>query len=121
MGQYGAKLVEAFHSNMDVQAAGVSDTAMLEVTFRTDKHSVIHLEPAHRDRPAFDIVAITDPVSRGAQKVTPVLAVLQQVVNAKIRVFLNCVDKHSEMPNKSFFKQVLEPSVSFNDDGSLSA
>ena len=41
-------------------------------------------------------------------------------MNAKIRVFLNCVDKHSEMPNKSFFRQVLEPRLTFKDDGALS-
>jgi len=43
------------------------------------------------------------------------------VLNAKLRVFLNCVDKHSEMPNKSFFKQVLEPGLIFEEDGKLSA
>merc|ERR1711962_1167639 len=37
-----------------------------------------------------------------------------------LRVFLNCVDKHSEMPNKSFFKQVLEPGLVFDDEGKLS-
>ncbi len=77
------------------------------------------LAPSEADIPAFDIVAIIDPVSKGAQKIAPVLAVLQSVLNAKIRIFLNCVDKHSEMPNKSFFRQVLEPKLSFKDDGSL--
>ena len=42
------------------------------------------------------------------------------MLNAKLRVFLNCVDKHSEMPNKSFFKQVLEPGLVFDDEGKLS-
>jgi len=136
MSQYGEKLVQAFHNHLDVNAPEISDQAMLiaglltsrpagkprqEVTFRSDQHSVITLQPRFADRPAFDVVAVVDPISRGSQKISPVLLVLQQVINAKIRVFLNCVDKHSEMPNKSFFKQVLEPSVSFNDDGSLSA
>jgi len=135
MSQYGEKLVQAFHSHMDVKSEGVSDQALLvaglltsrppgksrqEITFKSDQHSVIHLEPRHGDRPAFDIVAIVDPVSRGAQKVAPVMSVLHQVLNAKLRVFLNCVDKHSEMPNKSFFKQVLEPGLSFEEDGKLS-
>ena len=135
MSQYGEKLVQAFHNHLDVNSPEVSDQAMLvaglltsrptgkprqEITYRSDQHSVITLEPLYADRPAFDIVALVDPISRGSQKISPVLMVLQQVINAKIRIFLNCVDKHSEMPNKSFFKQVLEPSVSFNDDGSLS-
>ena len=78
------------------------------------------LEPDQADRPAFDIVAVIDPVSKGAQKISPILMVLQSVINAKIRIFLNCVDKHSEMPNKSFFRQVLEPKLLFKEDGSLS-
>ena len=135
MGQYGEKLVQAFHTHLDVTTEGVSEQAMLvaslltslpvskarqEVTFKSAEHSVINLEPRHDDRPAFDVVAIVDPVSRGAQKVAPVLLVLQQVLNMKLRVFLNCVDKHSEMPNKSFFKQVLDVGPTFEEDGSLS-
>ena len=58
---------------------------------------------------------------RGAQKIGPVLLVLHQVLNTRIRVFLNPVDKHSEMPNKSFYKVVLEPTLSFTEEGSLTA
>ena len=136
MSLYGEKMVQAFHTHMDVQEEAVSDQAMLvaglltsrpkadkarqEISFFKDQQSVIHMEPRHADRPAFDVVAIVDPVSRGAQKISPVLVVLQQVLNIRLRVFLNCVDKHSEMPNKSFFKQVLEPGLTFEEDGSLS-
>ena len=118
MSQYGENLVLAFYNHLDVQDATISDKAMViagllstrpagkprnEISYRSDQHSVITLEPDQADRPAFDIVAVIDPVSKGAQKIAPVLMVLQSVVNAKIRIFLNCVDKHSEMPNKSFF------------------
>jgi hypothetical protein len=47
---------------------------------RSDEHSVVKLEPRFPDRPAFDLVAIVDPVSRGAQKIAPVLEVLRQVL-----------------------------------------
>ena len=135
MSQYGEKLVQAFYNQLDVQHSEVSDQAMIvsgllssrpsgkprsEVTFRSDLHSVITLQPREEDRPSFEIVAIVDPISRGAQKISPLLGVLQQVLNAKIRIFLNCVDKHSEMPNKSFFRQVLQPALTFKDDGSVS-
>jgi hypothetical protein len=46
---------------------------------RSDEHSVVKLEPRFPDRPAFDLVAVVDPVSRGAQKIAPVLEVLRQV------------------------------------------
>ena len=88
--------------------------------FRSDQHSVITLQPRQEDRPSFEIVAIVDPISRGAQKISPLLGVLHQVLNAKIRVFLNCVDKHSEMPNKSFFRQVLQPGLTFTEEGKVS-
>ena len=75
---------------------------------KVDKHSVIRAEPQFPDRPAFDLVAIVDPVSQGGQ----VLLVLQQVLNARVRLFMNCVDKQSEMPNKSYFRLLLPwPSV----------
>ena len=76
----------------------------MKVEYHGDKHSVIRAEPQFPDRPAFDLVAIVDPVSRGAQKVVPVLLVLQQVLNARVRLFMNCVEKHSEMPNMSYFR-----------------
>ena len=136
MSQYGDKLVQAFHTHMAVGEEGVSERAMLlaalltsrpagksrqEVSFKSAQHSVITMAPTHADRPAFEVVAIVDPVSRGAQKVAPVLAVLQSVINMNLRVFLNCVDKHSEMPNKSFFKQVLEPGLEFDEAGRLTS
>jgi UDP-glucose:glycoprotein glucosyltransferase len=71
------------------------------------QHGVITLQPQHPDKPAFDIVAVVDPATQGAQKVSALLLVLKDVLNAKIRVFLNCVDKHSEMPLKSYFRVVL--------------
>ena len=80
---------------------------------------MVTLPPRYPDRPAFDLVAIVDPVSRGAQKLTPILQVLQQVLNAKVRVFFNPVDKHSEMPNKSYFRVVLEAGPQFGEAGQL--
>lgn len=77
-----------------------------KITFHSDKHSVVSVDPRIPDRPSFDITAVVDPVSTGAQKIAPLLLVLQEVVNAKIRVFLNCVDKHSEMPQKSYYRSV---------------
>merc|ERR1719348_2046521 len=90
MSQYGEKLVQAFHNHLDVNSPDISDQAMLvaglltsrptgkprqDVTFRSDKHSVITMEPRYDDRPAFDIVAVVDPISR-SQKISPVLLVL---------------------------------------------
>ena len=32
-------------------------------------------------------------------------------------MFLNCVDKHSEMPQKSYFRMVMDPEIKFDGDG----
>lgn len=73
-----------------------------EIGFHGDEFSVLKLEPTDPDRPVFDIAGIVDPVSRGAQKLGHVLQVLQGVLNCKIRVFLNSVEKNSDMPLKRF-------------------
>lgn len=62
--------------------------------------SVIKIEAKNPDRVAFNLIAIVDPVSRGAQKLGPILNTLQQSLNCNIKIFLNCMDKNSDMPLK---------------------
>ncbi|KAJ8942868.1 hypothetical protein NQ314_009932 [Rhamnusium bicolor] len=71
-----------------------------EITSGGEEHSVVKVPAAHPDQVAFDLVAIVDPVSRGAQKLGPILQVLQDVLNCNIRLFLNSVEKNSDMPVK---------------------
>ncbi|XP_043227369.1 UDP-glucose:glycoprotein glucosyltransferase 1-like isoform X2 [Amphibalanus amphitrite] len=84
-----------------------------------EKHSVVRLPAADASRPAFDLVAVCDPVSRGAQQLGPLLAVLRQVLNADIRLVLNAQDKHSDMPLKSYYRLVLEAEPQFSSSGAL--
>ncbi|CAH1183606.1 unnamed protein product [Phaedon cochleariae] len=88
-----------------------------EITFAGDEHSVVKVPPSKPDQVAFDIVAVVDPVSRGAQKLGPILLVLQEVLNCNIRVFLNSVEKNSDMPLKSFYRFVVESEIQFGEDG----
>lgn len=62
--------------------------------------SVIKIPTADPDKVAFNFIAIVDPVSRGAQKLGPILKIVQQALNCNIKVFLNCLDKNSDMPLK---------------------
>lgn len=62
--------------------------------------SSIILAPRQPDLPAFDVVAVLDPVSRGAQKLGPILATLHQALNMRIVIHLNCVEKSSDLPLK---------------------
>ncbi|XP_015835986.1 UDP-glucose:glycoprotein glucosyltransferase isoform X2 [Tribolium castaneum] len=92
-----------------------------EIQFTGDEHSVLKIPASQSDKVAFDIVAVVDPVSRGAQKLGPILQVLQEVLNVNIRVFLNSVEKNSDMPVKSFYRFVLEPEIQFTEDGKQTA
>ncbi|XP_066258640.1 UDP-glucose:glycoprotein glucosyltransferase [Euwallacea similis] len=94
-----------------------SNKARFDISYSSDEHSVLKIPPRHLDQVAFDLVAIVDPVSRGAQKLGPILQVLQEVLNCNVRVFLNSVEKNSDMPVKSFYRFVLEPEIQFGEDG----
>jgi UDP-glucose:glycoprotein glucosyltransferase len=83
--------------------------------------TVVKLPPKQQNDPFFDVVAILDPASRGAQKLAPLLILLRQVVNCNLKVFLCAIDKHSDMPVKSFYRYVVEPEILFGNDGKRSA
>ncbi|CAG9863529.1 unnamed protein product [Phyllotreta striolata] len=88
-----------------------------DIAYFGDEHSVIKIPAAHPDRATFEITAVVDPVSRGAQKIGPILQAFQEMLNCNIRVFLNSVEKNSDMPVKSFYRFVLEQEIQFDEDG----
>nr|XP_012149315.1 PREDICTED: UDP-glucose:glycoprotein glucosyltransferase isoform X2 [Megachile rotundata] len=93
--------------------------ARFDVPFHGDEYSAIKIPTTNPDEVAFNLIAIVDPVSRGAQKLGPILKTLQQSLNCDIKVFLNCLDKNSDMPLKSFYRFVFEPQLQFNSDGHI--
>ncbi|XP_054470718.1 UDP-glucose:glycoprotein glucosyltransferase 2 isoform X2 [Anoplopoma fimbria] len=90
-----------------------------DVHFIKDTHSVLHLSPRENEV-FYDVVAIVDPLTREAQKMSPLLIVLSQVVNVRLQVFMNCRAKLSEMPLKSFYRFVLESDVNFLANNTVS-
>lgn len=91
-----------------------------EITFAGDRYSVLKIPATRPNQAAFDIAVVVDPVSRGAQKIGPILQILHEVLNCNIRIFLNSVEKNSDMPIKSFYRFVLDAEIQFNEDGSQS-
>lgn len=83
-----------------------------DVQFIKNSHSVLHLSPRENEV-FYDVVAVVDPLTREAQKMSSLLIVLSQVVNVRLQVFMNCRAKLSEMPLKSFYRFVLESDVNF--------
>ncbi|XP_056420029.1 UDP-glucose:glycoprotein glucosyltransferase 1 isoform X2 [Hyla sarda] len=84
-----------------------------------DQHSAIKIRPKE-GMMYFEVVAIVDPVTKAAQRMAPLLMVLNQIVNMNLRVFMNCQSKLSEIPLKSFYRYVLEPEIVFTADHKLS-
>ncbi|XP_030090804.1 UDP-glucose:glycoprotein glucosyltransferase 2 isoform X4 [Serinus canaria] len=89
-----------------------------DVELLKEHHSVIKVEPQEND-PFYDVVAIVDPLTREAQKMTHLLIVLKDIINMKLRLFLNCRSKLSEVPLKSFYRFVLEPELTYGINKNL--
>ncbi|XP_075426456.1 UDP-glucose:glycoprotein glucosyltransferase 1 isoform X1 [Ascaphus truei] len=83
-----------------------------------DRHSAIKLRP-EEGMTYFDVVAVVDPVTKGAQRLSPLLLVLSQIINMNLRVFMNCQSKLSDMPLKSIYRYVLEPEIMFTLENSF--
>ncbi|GIX97388.1 UDP-glucose:glycoprotein glucosyltransferase 1 [Caerostris darwini] len=90
-----------------------------EIKYYSDKHSVIKIPASDLEEPAHEVVAILDPVSKGAAKLSSILGVLQRVINAHLTIFFNCKDKHSAMPLKSFYRFVLNEEPVFGSTGNF--
>ncbi|KAJ8350264.1 hypothetical protein SKAU_G00253940 [Synaphobranchus kaupii] len=120
--QTGAKGRQASDLVMKVDAlltAAPKGEPRRDVQFTKDKYSVLHLSP-REDEVFYDVVAVVDPLTREAQKMSALLIVLSQVINMNLRLFMNCQAKHSETPLKSFYRFVLESDVAFLGNDSLS-
>uniref|UniRef100_A0A8C2U9X1 UDP-glucose glycoprotein glucosyltransferase 2 n=1 Tax=Coturnix japonica TaxID=93934 RepID=A0A8C2U9X1_COTJA len=83
-----------------------------------EQHSVVKMEPQENE-PFYDVIAIVDPLTREAQKMAHLLIVLKDVVNVKLRLFLNSRSKLSEVPLTSFYRFVLEPEIMYGINKNL--
>lgn len=134
--QYGDKVRQVLkESAQDVSDQFTSDTLLklyasllprqtktrfkLPTDLKSD-HSVVKLPPKQEKLPHFDIVAVLDPASRAAQKLTPILILLRQVLNCQLNLYLIPVPQHSDMPVKNFYRYVVEPEVQFEVNGGRS-
>lgn len=86
-----------------------------------DNYSVVKLPPKSKNLPFFEVVAVLDPASRGAQKLSSLLNLLRNVINCHLTIIFCAVDKHSDMPIKTFYRFVVEPELQFTADGKHAA
>ncbi|XP_067039989.1 UDP-glucose:glycoprotein glucosyltransferase 1-like [Acropora muricata] len=112
-----------FRSDLIMKAASAlisrEKRSRQEISFKQDEHSVMRVKPTH-DGPSFDVVVIVDPLTKAAQKIAPILTVLQNVTNVNIQIAMNSREKLSELPLNRFYRYVLEPQLTFDKDGGLS-
>lgn len=94
------------------------DRSRTVLSYKNNKHSVIHIPPRSTSV-SFDIEAVLDPLSTGAQKVVPILMALQEAFNVNLKIFLNCKAKHSELPVNRFYQFVIQSKLTFDAQGSL--
>ncbi|KAM6178250.1 UDP-glucose:glycoprotein glucosyltransferase 2 [Rhynchocyon petersi] len=122
-----AMKINYFVKNKEINSKNMSDLIMKidalvsslpertprnEFKFRKENHSFIKKNPPENDV-FFDVFAIVDPLTREAQKMAQLLIVFDKIINMKLKVFMNCRDKFSEAPLKSFYRFVLEPELMF--------
>lgn len=115
--QYGDKIRDTLQKSSDSMELDVSSDAILRLiailvprqqsksrfsipTELKEDYTVIKLLPKQSNLPYFDIVAVLDPASKGAQKLSSILILLRSIINCNMRVFMAAVDKHSDMPVK---------------------
>ncbi|XP_032258630.1 UDP-glucose:glycoprotein glucosyltransferase 2 isoform X1 [Phoca vitulina] len=117
--------IKGIVENMEISSKNMSDFVMKadallsslperasrhDTTFLREDHSIITINPEENDM-FFDVIAIVDPLTREAQKMAQLLIVLGKIINMKLKLFMNCRDKLSEAPLKSFYRFVLEPEL----------
>eukprot|EP01062_Namystynia_karyoxenos_P062747 TRINITY_DN55622_c0_g1_i1.p1 TRINITY_DN55622_c0_g1~~TRINITY_DN55622_c0_g1_i1.p1 ORF type:complete len:1666 (+),score=660.69 TRINITY_DN55622_c0_g1_i1:105-5000(+) len=68
-----------------------------------------------------DIIAVIDPLSKEAQRVTPILQSIHSVLPCRISVYLNPPASMQEVPLKTYYRYVMAPTLRFNEQGEVIA
>jgi UDP-glucose:glycoprotein glucosyltransferase len=80
-------------------------------------HSGITVES--QEDASINIVAAIDPTSELSQRWVPILKTLSQLAGVKVKIFLTPVTQLQELPIKRFYRHVLAPEPSFDENGAL--
>lgn len=80
-----------------------------------DKHSGFVIPPEKPKEKFLKMLVILDPLTRGAQKILPILMTFRKIFNLRLRIMFNCVDRHTELPLKNFYRFVIDSEPSFKN------
>ncbi|CAL8086360.1 unnamed protein product [Calicophoron daubneyi] len=67
--------------------------------------------PSHSKHSMFELLAIVNPASRAAQRLSQILVVLHQALSCTIKILFNPVPNLPELPVKNYYRFVWEPSL----------
>jgi hypothetical protein len=76
----------------------------------------VNLVSPDGSRPVVELLAVVDPLSRGAQKMAPIIQTLMGVVNCDIKLVMNPKERLSELPLKRLFVLLLAYSGNQSND-----
>lgn len=80
-----------------------------------DNLSKLIIPPEKPDEPSLRMLVILDPLTRGAQKILPIIITFRRIFNLELKFMFNCVDLHTELPLKSFFRFAIESEPNFRN------
>ncbi|CAJ0583195.1 unnamed protein product, partial [Mesorhabditis spiculigera] len=89
------------------------------VVLSDDKHSTVSLHADDPLRATIDVVAVIDPLSREAQKLSPILQLLRKSINCDLKLIMNPKSKLSELPLKRFYRYVADFELQFDAAGNI--
>uniref|UniRef100_A0A5S6QWU0 UDP-glucose:glycoprotein glucosyltransferase n=1 Tax=Trichuris muris TaxID=70415 RepID=A0A5S6QWU0_TRIMR len=99
--------------------AYAAETKRQWVTPPTGNRSCVEILSKDQRSAVFEVFAIVDPLSPSAQRISHMLSIIGNIVNADIRLCMNCKSKLSDIPLKRFLRVAIPTQLEFNQDGSL--
>ncbi|CAB3399775.1 unnamed protein product [Caenorhabditis bovis] len=89
------------------------------VPLKQSQFSVVTLDADDHGRSSIQIVAIVDPLSAEAQKLSSILKLIKKVTNSEIRIVMNPKEKLSELPLKRFYRFAASSELTFDQNGNM--
>lgn len=104
-----------YKSLLDGESEGESDVERFLFRRYSDEHTKMFIPPEKPDEPYLKMLIILDPLSRGTQKLLPILITFRRMFNMELRFMFNCVDLHKSLPLKNFFRFAIESEPNFRN------
>ncbi|CAD5229283.1 unnamed protein product [Bursaphelenchus okinawaensis] len=90
-----------------------------QLSLASDSESVLYLLAGDQKRGILDLTLVVDSLSKGAQRLSAVVASLTRVLNCDIKIVMNPKAKLSELPLKRFFRFSLNEELLFDTNGKI--